>query len=174
MNRILVLIAALSLGIQGCSSTQVYGASEKAVQPSIQNRLLGRIEYSGNAEYLPRMLAADSDSGSKAVYRYSYTVSYEAPGEHPLTVFNPLLIVGMPKGTDAVVVAGVLEIVKDGTLLKRYEKSVVLKKDKTVFSEGETLTEMRKKGLLLVRDQIDLQLVEDQQILAKQLNTERK
>jgi hypothetical protein len=49
---------------------------------------------------------------------------------------------------------------------------VVLKKDKTVFSEGETLTEMRKKGLLLVRDQIDLQLVEDQQILAKQLNTE--
>ena len=38
--------------------------------------------------------------------------------------------------------------------------------------EGETLTEMRKKGLLLVRDQIDLQLVEDQQILAKQLNTE--
>jgi hypothetical protein len=78
----------------------------------------------------------------------------------------------MPKGTDAVVVAGVLEIVKDGALLKRYEKSVVLKKDKTVFSEGETLTEMRKKGLLLVRDQIDLQLVEDQQILAKQLDTE--
>lgn len=172
MNRILVLIAALSLAMQGCSSTQVYGASEKTAQPSIQSRMVGHIEYSGNADYLPRMLAADNDRGMKVVFRYSYTVSYEAPSEHPLTILNPLLIVGMPKATDAVVVAGVLEIVKDGALVKRYEKSVVLKKDKTVFSEGETLTDMRKKGLLLVRDQIDLQLIDDQQILAKQLANE--
>jgi hypothetical protein len=172
MLRVMAFVVALPLGMQGCASTQVYGGDGKAVGSSIAKPLLGKIEYSGNPEYLPRMLSADTGIENKVIFRYSYTVSYEAPNEHPLTVFNPLLMLGMSKATDTVVVIGVLDIVKEGTLLKHYEKSLVLKKDKTVFSEGETLTDMRRKGLMLVRDHIDSQLVQDRAMLAPQINAE--
>lgn len=84
MYLIVAFIVAPTLGTQGCASTQVNGGSGKAAETSISKPLVGKIEYSGNPEYLPRMLSADTRIENKVIFRYSYTVSYEAPNEHPL------------------------------------------------------------------------------------------
>jgi hypothetical protein len=160
--------AILSLCLASCASTHVSGPpSAGAAAPLPSERLQASVEYSGNPDYLPRMLQGNGagEARTPVFFRYAYDVSYDVPTESGLNVFNPLLIVGVPKSTDVVVVKGVLEVLKPGTVLKRYEHRLVLDKSKTLFSEGETLSEIRRKGLLLVRDHIDEQLVADDSFL---------
>jgi hypothetical protein len=53
----------------------------------------------------------------------------------------------------------------------------MLDKTRTIFSEGETLSEIRKRGLLAVRDSIEAQMYADQDMLRdidKQLTDNKK
>jgi hypothetical protein len=85
------------------------------------------------------------------------------PREHPAQIFNPFLIVGVPKSADTVVVRGTLELIRQSEVVKRYEKKLTLSKNKNVYNDGDTLTEIRKQGLLQVRDHIDRELLADQE-----------
>ena len=78
-----------------------------------------------------------------------------------MTVFNPLLITGMSKTEDRITVTGTLEFFSAGNLIRKYNESVTLTKNKTIYSEGETFTEMRRHGLLYVRNSIDKQIYND-------------
>jgi len=91
--------------------------------------------------------------------------------EHVLTVFNPLLIAGISKSEDSVFIGGQLKIYRGNQLLRKYEETVTLSKGKTLYSEGDTLTEIRKQGLLHVRDKIDEQVYADKAFWQQQTGT---
>jgi len=166
MNRIpvprtILLVAAF---LAGCSSTQTRysdnGLTADKASPSPIHVIDAAVEYQGNRDYLPRSLH-DSPGNSEITARYSYNVSYSTGKEHELTVFNPLLIAGVSKTEDQISVSGTLELLRDGDTIKQYRESITLTKNKTLYSEGETYTDMRRDGLLHVRDSIDRQIYDD-------------
>ena len=62
-------------------------------------------------------------------------------------------------------VLGLLTLEHDGKTIKSYRETITLEKSKSIFSEGETLTEIRRQGLLRLRDVIDARLSADRAVL---------
>ncbi len=98
---------------------------------------------------------------------YQYEVSYNVEAETGWDLFNPFIVVGVPKSKDNVGVSGRLRLSVEGSgYSKDYDDAVVLDKKKFLFSEGDTLTEMRRSALIQLRDSIDQQLVKDKSTLS--------
>lgn len=131
-------------------------------------KIEGKIEYDGNKEYLPRTINYDSAPDTIFCLKYSYDVTYgrdNTPQAIPL--FNPLTIIGFPIGENTLVVKGKLLLLKGKEVLKEYSATCGLEKTRSLFSEGETFSELRKKGLIAVRDNIEMQMYQDREFLSK-------
>jgi hypothetical protein len=104
--------------------------------------------------------------------KYSYDVLYgKQDVPEVLALYNPLTIVGFPTGENTVTVIGRLDILRGGEVIRSYGSTCILEKTRNLFSEG-TFTEMRKKGLIAVRDNIENQICSDKNNLEKLLATE--
>lgn len=162
--RVYLYALLLFLGPISCATTQYSDGTSAGSAPTVATEsglaIPATVQYEGNPDYLPRSLTRSADEQPITAV-YVYQVIYNSEKEHPLTVFNPLLIAGMSKSEDAVIILAQLEFFKGQVSLKKYEKAVTLSKNKTLFSEGDTLTEMRRNGLLHVRDSIDQQVYAD-------------
>ena len=122
-----------------------------------------QVRYDGKPEYLPTALAVDQTASERMVFRYTYEAQYGLKEIPPgIMLVNPLTLFGFPTGTDNVVVTGYLNLIRDQTTLRSYAAAAAMKRSGTVFSEGESFTEMRRRGLLLVRENISRQLCGDQ------------
>jgi len=121
--------------------------------------LRGVITYEGKSEYLPRTIAGRDGGGINPSFRYVYEDShrrddlmnsfgYGRPFPHPIAEI----------GSKTQYVVGNLEIRIDGNVIKTYSATAMLT-DSTEFSE--TLTEMRRRGLLAVRNNIEAQMYLD-------------
>jgi len=122
--------------------------------------------YEGNPDYLPGAVAAEPVAAQATVLRYTYNAQYD--GKQGITVLqavNPLMIVGFPTGSNSTAVTGLLEVVRGGQTVRSYGAACAMKRSGTVFSEGETLTAMRRRALLLIRDNISAQICRDQPTL---------
>ena len=125
-------------------------------------QVIGRIAYDGNRDYLPGTLRDTPDAASPLTFRYGHESRYgSAAIPVGVTLLNPLTFVGFPTGSHDVVVTGVLEVLRGATVVRSYGAAAGLKGTGTMFSEGETFTSMRQRGLLLVRDNIAAQLCAD-------------
>jgi len=132
--------------------------------------LTGKVIYDGNLEYLPRTITDDSSPDSILIFQYTYNVAYGRDNiPQLLPLYNPLSIVGFPIGEDTLAVVGKLDILKRKEVIKSYSSTCGLEKMRSLFSEGESFSELRKKGLIAVRDNIELQMYEDRNSLS-QLN----
>lgn len=161
--RIVIFASCLSAAIifSGCAPNVVI-APDIATTPTGNFSLSGKIDYDGNKEYLPRTISADPSLESLLILRYRYDVTYGRDAvPQALPLFNPLTLVGFPIGTDTVVVIGKLEITERGSSVKTYSAVCILDKHRTIFSEGETMSDIRKRGLLTVRDNIEAQMYVD-------------
>lgn len=128
-------------------------------------QIVGKVKYDGNKDYLPRAINGSSPQSDISI-KYEYNITYgkdKTPQALPL--FNPLTIVGFPIGEDTMVITGNLTISKEGKVIKAYTATCGLEKTRSIFSEGETFSELRKKGLLLVRDNIEIQMCQDKEAL---------
>jgi len=127
----------------------------------------GKIDYDGNVEYLPRTVSSDARAFTLLTLRYRYDISYGRDSVHQaLHLYNPLTLVGFPIGEDTVVVTAKLEILKGSSQIKTYSSVCMLNKYRSLFWEGETMSELRKRGLLAVRDNIESQMfVEKDQLI---------
>jgi hypothetical protein len=168
--RIAFLVFCLSAVIllSGCtpSTPNMVTTPDIAVIPTGDFSLGGEIDYDGNKEYLPRTVTADARLGHPLILRYRYEVTYGRDALPPaIPALNPLTIYGFPTGADTVVVIGKLEILKGGSVVKTYSALCMLDKTRTIFSEGETLSKIRKRGLLAVRDSIEAQMYADRDML---------
>ena len=151
----------------GCAPNVVI-TPDIAVIPGKAFAVCGKLDYDGNSEYLPRTVSVASDAEALLTFRYRYNVTYGRDAVHQaLPLFNPLTIVGFPIGADTVVVTAKLEILKGNTQFKAYSSMCMLDKHRTIFWEGENMTELRKRGLLAVRDNIESQMYVDKDLLLK-------
>ncbi|MEN8108477.1 MAG: hypothetical protein ABFS22_10780 [Pseudomonadota bacterium] len=152
--------------LYGCSSTRISIKPVGEVSESNKNILCGVIIYDGhNSDYLPLSLRGSPDRRHVQI-NYQYEVKYSVEDDTAFDLFNPLLLMGMAKSEDNVVILGRLEINTDSGFDKTYEEVIVLSKSKTIFSEGETLTDIRRKGLILMRDKIDSAISKDRSLYA--------
>lgn len=158
------MVALVCVLTASCAGTKVSEPVPDAIDLKGVMQLPGSVNYTGNPLYLPRMLDPKGTSTADGiVFRYTHNVTYDVPVENAAQLFNPFLILGVPKSGDTIVVRGTLELLKKSEVIKRYDKTLVLSKSKNVYSDGDTLTEMRKQGLIQVRDHIDSALIADQE-----------
>ncbi|HYA19834.1 MAG TPA: hypothetical protein VEG25_04210 [Burkholderiales bacterium] len=166
-RRTVVITTLFVTLLPGCGTTMVVTPE---VKPTFNNdfRMKGQIVYDGNRDYFPRTIAEDSLDKSGLVFRYKYEVAYgkdNLPQAIPL--FNPLTLVGFPVGEDTVVIVGHMEILRENGVVKTYTATCAFDKKRSMYWEGDTLTELRKKGLIAVRDNIETQMNQDQVFLSK-------
>jgi hypothetical protein len=142
------------------------------VMPDVKNtcaagfRAPGKIDYDGNRDYLPRILVDDPALQSPVVYRYLHAAEYGTQSVPDLlALFNPLTLVGFPTGGNMVRIAGKLDVVVDNLVVRSYSAGAALDKTRSLYA-GETYTDLRKMGLIAVRDNIEAQLCRDVEFLA--------
>jgi hypothetical protein len=158
------MVAALALSCLTACQTQVMltPALGKATPQNCQ--IAAPLSYDGKPEYAPQVLSGEPASGHPTTLHYTYNAQYSAKQQATaLQPLNPLLIVGFPTGSNAITVSGLLEVLQDGKPVRTYAAACSLKRNSNVFSEGETLTALRRRGLMLVRDNISAQVCQDQQ-----------
>lgn len=157
-------LAPLLLGCLAACETQVTLTPTVGTQAPPTCVIAAPLSYDGQPAYLPQAISAQPAADHATVLRYSYDAQYNAKQQATaLQPLNPLLIVGFPTGSNAITVSGLLEVLRDGKPVRAYASACALKRASTVFSEGETLTAMRRRALLLVRDNISAQVCHDQQ-----------
>jgi len=158
-----------SIELMGCATTTA--VTPKLVgQEAPACKLHATIVYDGNPDYLPGALISDPDAAEKLIFRYTYRADYglkQLPSAVQLV--NPLNFVGFPTGTNTVVVTGNLDVMRRSSAIRSYAAAASVTRAGTMFSEGETFTAMRRRGLMLVRDNISGQLCQDRLALEKLL-----
>ena len=162
--RKLAFTIALGVLLAACAPTQISRPPPQA--PLEQTAFLcGKLQYTGsNPEWVPRALR-DVPADTARTLHFEYEIGYGIDDESAFDLFNPLLIVGATKSKDSMYVLGLLTLERDGKTIKSYRETITLEKSKSIFSEGETLTEIRRQGLLRLRDVIDARLSADRAVL---------
>lgn len=154
-----LVIAVLLCG--GCSAT-LRATPEPAGPPPPDCMVRAHIDYGGNRDYLPSVLSDDPSAPADSVVRYSHEEQYGSSslpaGEQ---IVNPLHLFGVPTGSSDLVVVARLDVMRGGEVMRSFAAAAVMSRSDTMFGEGETLTEMRRRGLLLLRDNISSQVCAD-------------
>jgi hypothetical protein len=116
------------------------------------------------------VLIRDVGTTASVTLRYSYDAKYgleQLPNS--VTPVNPLTLIGFPTGSDSLVISGRLEVLRDGNVVRSYAAASAMKRTGTILSEGDTFTDMRRRGLLLVRDNVSAPLCSDMPTLSELL-----
>jgi hypothetical protein len=177
--RILITtsLARLALWVPSCLAL-LGCATEVAITPQLADKtpsgkcqIRAPVHYEGKRDYLPAALVDDPNASHATAIRYSFEAQYGLNEFNPFIVFvNPLTLVGFPTGNDNLVVTGRVDVVRGDATLRSYAAAASMKRSSTVFYEGETFTEMRRRGLLLVGNNLSSQLCKDQEVLTALLN----
>jgi len=72
-------------------------------------------------------------------------------------------------GKNDVLAIGRLELIENDQIIKTYRAAARTVQDRNLWDESETQTELRKRCLLEVRDNIDMQLMKDREFLQENL-----
>lgn len=128
----------------------------------------GKIVYEGKPDYLPRTLADSGAAASSLTLKYVFDVAYGKDRTHAMAhLFNPLVLFGFPIGEDTVAVAGKLEIARGDEVLKTYTATCGFEKTRGLFYEGDTYSELRVRGLMCVRENIEAQMHKERELLTR-------
>lgn len=153
-----------SLVLLGCATNMVVTPEVPPLGDTAGVQLTGAIRYEGNREYLPRLLK--DDPANRFTLRYVHQAAYggqDVPAA--LALFNPLTVVGFPTGDRQLTIIGRLDVVAEsGEVVKSYTATSVLERTRSLWSD-ETLSELRRRGLLAVRDNIEAQLYQERDFL---------
>jgi hypothetical protein len=162
-------IAFLVPLLVGCATTVT--VTPKLAEPARQDcEIHAAIRYEGNADYLPAVLVRDSTASPAITANYVFHITYDSkPLPDVATMVNPLAMFGFPTGHDYISILGTLDFVQADATVRSYGAAAALRRTGTIFGEGDSFTDLRRKGLLLVRDNISGQLCQDQSALAQLL-----
>lgn len=145
----------------GCAAT-LRVTPEVGGPPPADCVLRAHVEYTGNRDYLPSVLVDDPSARTDSVIRYSHEEHYGGSNlPTGVQLVNPLHLIGMPTGSSDLVVVGRLDVMRQGEVVRSFAAAAVMSRNDTLFGEGETFTEMRRRGLLLIRDNISSQVCAD-------------
>jgi hypothetical protein len=171
--RNLLLYFLTTLFLTGCTTRTVITPQIAETARLSNFQIKGIIEYDGNRDYLPRTISDESVSDTTFTFQYFYDVAYgRDKTPQAIHLFNPLILIGCPIGENTLVVKGKLVLLKGKEVLKEYSATCASEKMRSLFSEGETFSELRKKGLIAVRDNIEAQMCQDSDFLSNLKNQE--
>jgi hypothetical protein len=164
------LPALAGVALSGCA-TSVVVTPQLAGKSSAACQIHSSVRYEGKFEYLPAALIPDPAASAQITFRYNYEAQYGLKETNAfITAANPLTLVGFPTGSDYLVITGRVDVLHRNETVRSYAAAAAMKRSSTVFYEGETFTDMRRRGLLLVRDNLSGQLCRDQALLVAMLN----
>jgi hypothetical protein len=171
-HRLYGVFIFLSLFHYGCATKMVVIPQLEPINIIPDYKIEGKILYDGNKEYLPRCLIDDIAAEPLLTLNYSYDVTYgkdTTPQLIPL--LNPLTDFGFPIGMNTVMITGKLDIYQGKEVVKSYASSCGFEVTRNLFWEGETFSVLRKKGLIVVRDNIESQIYRDKVYLTSITNS---
>lgn len=168
--RWIVLVSGILFLSIGCSGAPKTVATPNDIGISPDFRIYGNVVYEGDRGFLPQHLK-EKNSKSDIHLKYSYKAASTAVN----SVQQPLgacsgggCLYSMPAasmGQNDVSVVGTLEIVQGGQVIKKYTASDRAIQDRNSWDNPETVTQLKEKSLLAVRDKIDAQLQKDKKFL---------
>jgi hypothetical protein len=157
-------IAAFGLSLGACTGA-LHVSPAPAAFPPANCALRARVEYRGAPDYVPAVLVDTADA--VLAYAFTYEVVYGSQAIDPLLQFvNPLNFVGFPTGAHDVRVVARVDVRTPSGVVRSYAAAAAADATGTMFSEGATLTELRRRALLAVRDSLARQLCADADALA--------
>jgi hypothetical protein len=163
---LLALMAGVLLGVLACG-TELTVSPPVAVSRVPTTVLTGRLLYSGEPQYVPRVLRNREDSPALFVYSaQSFTERKSLPvlggGLNPLSIF------GFPTGTSTVTANARLEIRLGSRSLATYGATARAQRARTLYG-SDGLEELTRRALFAVRDNLEAQLINDLQGLSQAL-----
>ncbi len=162
------LLYIVIIFICGCATKMSISPQVTEINNVLDFHMKGKVEYDGKKEYLPRIITNESVPGTDLSFQYTYDITYGRDKTNQLVpLFNPLTLVGFPIGENTLVVNGKLTILKGKEVMKEYMALCGLERRRNIFSEGDTFTELREKGLLNVRNNIEVQKYQDMNFISK-------
>jgi hypothetical protein len=145
----------------GCAAT-LRVTPEVAGPPPADCVVRAHVDYAGNLDYLPSVLVDDPSADADSVIRYTHEEQYGSSAlATGVQLVNPLHLIGMPTGSSDLVVVARLDVMRRGEVVRSFAAAAVMSRNDTMFGEGETLTEMRRRGLLLLKDNMSSQVCAD-------------
>ena len=168
MNRIYNNARALSLlllfVVAGCSTMSV--TPGLATLDKIPILIKGTIEYDGNILYLPRTISKGDPAEYGLRFRYTTSETQDRSSWDVIALFNPLSVLGFPTGRRNSTVTGNLEILKDTEVVKSYMATCLQEAYRGIYYGG-SFSDLRRTGLVAVRDNIEAQMFQDREFLEK-------
>lgn len=160
------LASGLSI-LFGCSANLHILPKIDSTSEEVEYILQGKLDYKGNPAYLPRTIRQTQKKNSHLVLRYQYEETHSYSGHLTPTGLDPISHYNTV-GEKRTVVKGKLEVIHGSVVLKAFKSQA------TLFGQGdflsETLTEMRIRGLVAVRDNIDSQILQEKENLENLLH----
>lgn len=157
--------------LAGCQMTPSVRIAIQPDVPKINDAvpilLKGKITYDGKEEYFPRTIRPIDTRQDGLAVRYVYedvhqlARYYDPPESETLSFVRRYLD---PTYAKEITVLGRVTVFEGGNVLKVYEAVAYLS---TPTRGGQTLTELRRLGLLAVRDSIEGQMYQDREYLRK-------
>ncbi|XDD45243.1 hypothetical protein AB3N60_11000 [Leptospira sp. WS39.C2] len=134
----------------GCISIKTLPNVNDVFENDFISKIEGKLEYSGNPEYLPKIIENNLMSTNLVIYDYS--VSYEPANPSDLMAFfNPLIFLGFPIEEHKVILKGNL-IYENGA--KKIDSEVIISQYRILYN-NPNYTEMRKIGLNELKKNIE-------------------
>lgn len=165
-ERLLRVALGLSVILLCGCATKITVTPKIVPSRNIEVLTRGTIIYEGNREYLPRTISEGLSSGNALTLRYSYEETQQRDNTPEIIkLFNPLVLFGFPTGDRYLTVVGKLEILKGTTVVKSYSALCSLDVTRSLYSEGDSFSELHRKGLTAVRDSIETQMIQDKGLL---------
>lgn len=156
-GRSLAALALVAM-LAGCRTVVTYSPGAPTAPDAAP--LSGQIDYDGNPDFLPKMLARTDAAASDLHFRYRSNVSYRHTSGAQL--FNPLLLFGFRGVGMNVTATANLAISRGDETATHYDATCVVKMRRSVWIWGHpTQSELRRRALMAVRDMIDQELVRD-------------
>jgi hypothetical protein len=157
----LLVVLPLQFMLAGCA-TSIQLTPQLSGDTRLDCRVLGHVSYEGNREYLPPVLVDNASSPVDSVLHYAHEARYgldQLPTGAQLV--NPLHLIGFPTGTSSLAIMARLDVMRGGSVVRSFAAVAAMQGSTSIFPEGETFTDMRRRGLLLVRDNISAQVCAD-------------
>jgi hypothetical protein len=170
-----LVIILSSIFLAGCGASMMVIPEVKPVDNLAGFNIQGKIVYDPhyNKDYLPRTLTNNTAPDAPITLQYEYTIAYGKRDVPALiALYNPLTILGFPIGDSTMIVVGKLDVLKEKEMVKSYTATCTFEKTRNLFSEGETSSELRKQGLVAVRNNIEAQMFHDSEFLLQFITKE--
>jgi hypothetical protein len=139
--------------------------------------LHGKVNYDGNWSYFPRTISnqVTDDDNCNLSFEYAYNVLYGGTtvNQDIVTAFIPTTLIGTPTGASDVQVRAKLDVLDGSKLIKSYVSTCNILAPRGLFIGGNDLTEVRRRGLMAVKENIESQIVQDKEFWASFTNNKK-